>query len=240
MDGHASAGSGPLATLCLSFLLLTLFVWAAPVSAADDEEDEYDHETTSIPTEGAHSKLGCEACHVDEEYDDIPMQCQGCHDGGIALGKPTGHMSTSENCDACHNTISFRIPQGSTRATEFDHELTGFPLQGAHRALVCSDCHRNQVFRGTPSRCMVCHDGISAPGKPLNHVPSNLDCSECHSVWTFSVARFDHFAATAPCFTCHNGTTAPGKPPNHIVSSNQCDACHRTSDWSPDKRKKHH
>ena len=189
MDGRAPAGAYSLAPLLLSLLLLfALSLGVVPVSAADDDE-EYDHETTSIPTDGAHRRLECEACHIDEEYEGIPMECQGCHDGGIALGKPTGHMSTEQNCDACHNTISFRIPQDSTRATEFDHDLTGFPLEGAHRALVCGDCHRNQVFRGTPSRCMVCHDGISAPGKPVDHVPSNLDCSECHSVWTFDVAR---------------------------------------------------
>ncbi|MFM1892771.1 MAG: hypothetical protein RLZ44_1848, partial [Pseudomonadota bacterium] len=152
----ATTGRG----LALALMLLSAIVTLALTPAVLGADDDYDHETTTLPTEGAHRGLDCEDCHLNDDYETTPKDCRGCHDGGIALGLPIGHMSVREDCSACHNTVSFRIPPHATRATEFDHELTGFPLEGAHRTLVCSDCHRLPLFRGTPSRCMICHDGI--------------------------------------------------------------------------------
>jgi hypothetical protein len=149
------------------------------------------------------------------------------------MGMPPGHMSTSENCDACHDTATFRIALNASRATQFDHDATGYPLDGSHRVLVCNDCHRDGVFRGTPSRCMNCHNQLLAPGKPPGHLATSLDCGECHNQWTFNVNYFDHFNASGACASCHNGVTAPAKPVNHFTSSNVCDDCHRTTAWVP-------
>jgi hypothetical protein len=225
-----------IVALLLLFLLIAFTSCTSPVQTAGTggEEQEYDHETTLIPSRGAHRGLVCEACHVDDDYEKkLPASCSGCHNDGIALGTPPGHMTTGENCDVCHNTATFRIPLNASRVTQFDHDSTGFALDGSHRTLACNDCHRNGVFRGTPTRCMNCHNKLLAPGKPPEHLTTSLDCGECHGQWTFNVNFFDHINATGACYSCHNGVTATGKPVNHFTDSITCEDCHYTTAWVP-------
>ena len=41
----------------------------------------------------------------------------------------------------------------------FDHFRTRFPLVGAHERITCQSCHQGGLFEGTPTRCVLCHDG---------------------------------------------------------------------------------
>jgi len=51
-------------------------------------------------------------------------------------------------------------------SSSFDHAPTGFPLTGTHLSVACASCHINARFKGTPTRCIGCHNTMTAPGEP--------------------------------------------------------------------------
>ena len=119
----------------------------------------------------------------------------------------------------------------------FDHDLTGFILEGKHRFVACEDCHVKGSFETSLRYCSSCHTRlgpISASFKSLNHINTNDQCDACHTTnsWNF-VRRVDHAAVFGNCVSCHNGLTAPGKSANHIPSGNACESCHRTNNFIP-------
>jgi hypothetical protein len=124
------------------------------------------------------------------------------------------------------------------RRVNFDHNTTGFPLTGEHARQDCDTCHRQGMFKGTPTQCIACHiagSGRATTSKPSAHVATSAPCEQCHtSTLSWMGARFSH-AAVAPgsCASCHNGHTAPGKPTNHVMTTASCDTCHRTTAWIP-------
>jgi hypothetical protein len=126
---------------------------------------------------------------------------------------------------------------GAKNRVEFDHLKTGFPLDGVHSRLKCEECHVQGVFKGTPTKCSICHSPGSrtaSSSKPARHVPTALPCENCHtSAVSWSGARFMHTdVRPGTCSSCH-GLSASGKPNNHIQTTAQCDTCHRTSAWIP-------
>jgi Cytochrome c7 and related cytochrome c len=136
-------------------------------------------------------------------------QCSTCHNGSFtamnALGKPSGHVSTTASCDTCHTGFTTFAGAG------FNH--TG-------------------VAMGT---CASCHvQGGSGMAKPSNHIPTTLSCDACHNTSTFSTSTFTHSATqgviAGQCANCHNGSfttwNALGKPANHIATTASCDSCH--------------
>ncbi len=132
---------------------------------------------------------------------------------------------------------SVAAAQGSP-GTNFNHNTTGFLLDGAHIRVNCSSCHVQGQFRGTPRDCALCHrQGERAPGKPVMHIPTTIKCDSCHRTvsWTPSVFRHDisQGVLIASCSGCHNGVTATGKNSLHLITSAACDSCHATKAWIP-------
>jgi len=130
------------------------------------------------------------------------------------------------------------LPVGGAQETgaQFDHDLTGFLLNGAHRRATCDSCHLRGIFKGTPRRCEGCHGRanlMSGQTKPANHIPSTNTCDDCHTEVSWAAVRMDHMAITGACTTCHNNRAATGKSPQHIQTTAPCDECHRTLAWSP-------
>lgn len=123
------------------------------------------------------------------------------------------------------------------RGRNFDHHQTGFPLTGMHTVAPCESCHRNGVFKGTPTQCALCHtrgSGRANTAKPAMHFPTNAACDQCHDTRRFAGARYDHSGITpGGCTQCHNGAMAKGKPGNHVRTNSACDACHSTRAWRP-------
>jgi len=172
----------------------------------------------------------------------ITSNCISCHNGTNATGQPTGHVSTSSQCDVCHTP---------TNTSNFANWLgAGFNHASASPAVA--------------GRCQQCHDGVQATGTnayAANHVPvTGVSCDTCHqaslaSYGSFSGGVMNHLATgltvTAKCATCHGvttygsyttymtGTTISAKGGNakgltlHIpVTAASCDTCHTsTSNW---------
>ena len=172
--------------------------------------EDFDHLRTGFPLTGAHSRVGCETCHVRGVFKGTPTQCRTCHSPGRGIAitfKPANHIPTRVECDQCHLSNLWTV-------VRFDHSMLG--------------------FSGTPQLCRSCHNGFMAEGKPINHILTNAQCDGCHSTRGWVPATFSHaLAAPGSCATCHNGVAATGKPANHIPTIAPCDACHRTNAWIP-------
>ncbi len=120
--------------------------------------------------------------------------------------------------------------------SDFDHDTTGFRLEGAHSIAQCGDCHRRGVFAGTPSSCDGCHTNggrVRAGTQPATHILSSDHCESCHTEFAWApVRRVDHLEVVGSCSGCHDNRIAQGKPANHIPTTAECDGCHRTSVFS--------
>ena len=123
---------------------------------------------------GTHYTLSCTECHKeDRKLAGLSEQCVVCHQ------KDDVHSGSLPNCSACHR-------QQIWEHTSFKHSLSQFPLRGIHRTLNCADCHRNGIYRGTPSQCVDCHRTDAAGvGNPPHIMPNFTDCKMCHNQFAF-------------------------------------------------------
>jgi len=119
----------------------------------------------------------------------------------------------------------------SALTTSFNHFLTGFALTGTHAAVPCASCHVNGRFENTPTRCVACHNTMTAPGAPQSHPRTTNRCEGCHLTTTWrDISFMDHNQATGSCASCHNNNRlAPGKPANHIPTTAGCGDCHHNT-----------
>ncbi len=105
-----------------------------------------------------------------------------------------------------------RVP-GTT--TTFDHNRTGFPLQGAHTNVACLECHSNG-YAGTPTNCDACHLTDYNSTTDPNHVTAGFptDCATCAAMRVpGTTPPFDHNTTSFPlqgahtnvnCLECHS------------------------------------
>ena len=130
------------------------------------------------PLSRAHHELegddNCIRCHASGRQ--VPAQrCLGCHDdlasrirAGQGLhGTTYRGQACAGRCHVEHRGRDARLvrwPAGGMNS--FDHRDTGWPLEGAHVAAGCRDCHRGANARGNPTflnaspRCASCHQDV--------------------------------------------------------------------------------
>jgi len=224
----------------------------------------FDHLTTGFELDGVHRDLPCESCHLNAVFRGTPRNCGICHIKGSlfnATPKTQTHILSTNNCAACHNTISFR-PQ-----VHFDHAAAMGSCVSCHNGTIaqgegpthpatsqnCAACHtviswnppstvdHTQIPMAVAGFCIICHNGTNASGKPTGHIATNLECGDCHLTTTWTGATFDHTGITSGCASCHNGTKAVGKQGSHMPTSSLCENCHttgigtKTPSWVPSK-----
>ena len=159
---------------------------------------------------GDFSIFTCINCHInpetDEEHEGVP-----------------GYIYNDNACLGCH-------PSGDADMA-FDHNMTAFPLTGAHLGIDCLLCHAD-AYAGTPTDCFSCHEADALASLNPNHNALNLgtDCVACHTTdpgWM--PASFDihdqfytlsgaHALIANDCVMCHNG--------DYINTPNDCVGCH--------------
>ncbi|HEX4353851.1 MAG TPA: cytochrome c3 family protein, partial [Polyangiales bacterium] len=154
----------------------------------------------------------CNECHINNTKDLSNDKCLGCHDhqnlgGRISAGKGFHSSPTvkGKQCQACHHEhkgpgydiMGWSSIKGGQDA--FDHQLTGWPLNGAHQRVGCNDCHKARdrqglhTFMGTDRLCGTCHQKDSPHGFVRRDM---LACERCHSesLWKPEkrTMQFDH------------------------------------------------
>ena len=195
------------------------------------------HSMTTFPLEGAHFATSCNVCHkkqTDWSFSKMGSKCVDCHTS-LHKGIMSEKFLENDNCTKCHNTKSWKF-------VKFDHELTGFKLEGIHATKACGDCHfkknpageRIQKFQNLTKECSECHKD--------NHVGQfaengKTDCLRCHDFNDWKKTKFDHSTSTrfklegahqnVQCYKCHKKTTDDkGTYIKFKYKSVDCGECH--------------
>ncbi|MCP5345836.1 MAG: cytochrome C [Gammaproteobacteria bacterium] len=216
--------------------------------------DTFDHSETRFTLEGAHTRLVCDSCHIDDQqFREAPAECATCHEDQDIHAGALGQL-----CDSCHQSQSWQQLQ------EFDHDTTDFALEGEHVGVPCAGCHLGQQFEFPETGCITCHsltdvhgggygdncDGCHTvqgweevsfnhdeTGYPLEGAHENTECVSCHEVdqlgnSTVSDSYFQSRSGTAVggelriCLDCHADDDL------HFGRNGEaCESCHLTSRW---------
>jgi len=200
------------------------------------DKDNFKHDLTGFKLEGAHTDKKCDECHKKDfitnndikkkkfSFLGLDTKCLTCHEDF--------HQKTlSENCTNCHNQNKFKP------ADKFNHNKTKFALEGKHKDVDCSKCHKTFQRNGKEftqfagikfNNCTSCH-------KDVHENKFGQSCTKCHNVNSFheiaGLSSFNHNKTNFPltgkhinidCKKCHtNGKLI--QPIKH----NLCSDCHK-------------
>ncbi len=174
---------------------------------------KFDHNRAQFKLLGKHSSVDCKLCHKVTMQNGKEIQLFT----GLKFGKCTDcHRDVHENkfgqnCTQCHSELSFHQIRGMKN---FNHSRTGYPLEGKHRYVACSSCHKTGYGKNLRyKRCSDCHTDYHK--KQFVTAERTPDCAECHSIQGFDRSTFTiemhnessfklsgaHLAT--PCFSCH-------------------------------------
>jgi hypothetical protein len=178
--------------------------------------------------EGAHATVACKSCHTSLTFQGASRDCASCH-----KDPHQGEVGTA--CARCHTMRSFLDRTAMTRA----HQLSRFPLTGAHVAADCESCHARSsqgqlTFTIRSTGCNDCHLKDYQTARAPDHAGGNFshNCEQCHATVAWQSARFDHsstgFALTGfhlsmNCAQCHGGAYPAGALPTTCVGCHQKD-----------------
>jgi hypothetical protein len=215
----------------------------------------FNHNNTPFPLTGGHITVACANCHKNNVYAGLTTDCYTCHTATFAgATTPIPHAGFPTACATCHTT------NPGWKPSIFDHNNSTFPLTGAHPAVPCASCHKNNVYVGLPTNCYGCHQTDFAGANAPPHTGFSTDCTTCHTTSAWQPATFDHSKTIFPltgghttvacanchvnnvyaglttdCYTCHTTTFAGAiTPVPHTGFPTACATCHTTNPgWKP-------
>ncbi len=181
----------------------------------------FDHNSTGFALTGQHVLVNCRQCHSSLVFSEARPACSECH-ADVHQG------TTGAGCDRCHNSGSWLVSNITGM-----HQMSRFPLLGAHRTADCIECHKSESFVrfDVPGiNCIDCHlrDYVSTTNPNHAEAGFSQECSTCHSVRSFGWTGADFNHAFFPlslghsglaCAACHTGTGYSGL-------STDCVSCH--------------
>jgi len=191
----------------------------------------------------------CTLCHdLGEKVTNT--KCLDCHKEIKSLltekrGYHANPTISKKDCFECHGE-HFGRNFDMVRLDElnFEHELTGYLLEGSHVAVDCRECHvpdniadknikkLEKTFLGLDDKCLSCHDDYH------QETLSSNDCVLCHSMESFAPAsKFDHDESEfklvgqhkpLECAECHEIIQKNGQDFQafNINEFNDCKSCH--------------
>lgn len=200
----------------------------------------------------AHAELegisNCTACH-DLGKQVSSAKCLDCHKeiNQLIISNKGYHAHTTvkqQECFVCHSEHHGR-KFDALRFDEdnFDHNLTGYQLEGKHEQTDCRECHqpdyivdfeikqRANTFLGLSDECLSCHEDYHQKSLPF-------DCMQCHDFEAFAPASyFDHDDTDYPlrgghvevdCIECHKKSQRNGQEFQEFagLAFNDCVSCH--------------
>ncbi len=182
----------------------------------DWTDTSFDHRRdTDFDLLGKHALLECKDCHSEDPYaDKLEPVCITCH-----LEDDNHDAHNGEECGTCHNNSDW------TEST-FVHDLqTDYALNGAHKEVVCNECHIEPIFEvALNTTCDSCHLDDDAHEKSLG-----TQCENCHTEvsWQDPVF-FDHELTTFPLLGKHSEQECEGCHTNQAFgdTASDCVDCH--------------
>jgi len=216
-------------------LLLLGVVFSARTASAD-----------APPLSQAHADLDnskkCVRCHeVWEGVED--KKCLSCHrEIRDRINASKGyHAKQRKKCQDCHHEHKGRRGQLIVIPGSFNHDSTGYPLEGRHDRVKCKECHTQKrpdsktgtttyLFQRTPT-CDKCHPDVHG----FTKAGLGQRCDRCHnpSSWRTINTKvdFDHTRLTdyplegkhipVKCGKCHKD-----RRKFTPVKHGDCNACH--------------
>lgn len=229
-----------------SLIFVCVLAWFSGSLAAAEIDARFDHFSTGFPLSGQHVRTACEACHVKGVFKGTPIQCGGCHNGGIAPGKHARHIVSSNTCDDCHTTFAWtgaRMDHSTVTSTckscHNNSQAPGMPASHFRTTTDCGECHgtlawspvrfdhSNTSFALTGQHLSVACEACHVKGK---YKGTSMQCSGCHKKKT------SHFVSSNACDDCHNTRTWKGAKGFHNNITGRCDVCHgKTATGKPTK-----
>lgn len=231
-DCHQDVHQGRLGIVCET--CHTVDSWAKVPDAI------FDHAKTRYPLIGKHRAVPCAKCHFPgKSIRGLAFAlCSDCHrdEHQGQFVQREGHGA----CEACHDVESFSPAKYGVK----DHKKSKYPLQGAHLAVACLQCHKKTYGAGSTltfqfvfpdQSCTVCHTDVHQ-GEVNNFLPGR-GCENCHTVDDWHGIDFDHNRtkykldgrhATTPCVGCHKIilTDTPQTRIQFKGLSQKCQDCH--------------
>jgi hypothetical protein len=222
------------------------------------QQSTFDHAAAGWQLTGMHAQASCESCHTQDVTTAV-INCASCHLPDYEASQDPAHASSGYplNCMRCHDSFSWN--------TSWTHARTGFPLEGEHEDLNCSQCHVNQNFSDTPESCSSCHLSAyeSSQAPPHNDAGFGLECARCHSAsgwrpssWLHEIdAQYPllgghdgvsctdchqsapYSAQSSACYACHQADYEASTDPNHIEGNipTSCEVCHTSLNWETEE-----
>ena len=194
---------------------------------------KFDHDKTDFKLEGKHLIVNCKACHKTRLTDPLKHEkCNNCHID--YHNKQFVKNGVAPDCSQCHSVKGFTL----FSYTLEQHNAGTFPLQGAHLAIPCYECHKKQdkwSFRQIGTNCKECHSDIHQDYIPAKYYPDD-NCKTCHKENRWGEVIFDHsltgFILTGAhvkeqCRACHFKTDPAGTTRQKFSAlSANCSECH--------------
>ena len=180
---------------------------------------KFDHNKTDFRLTGKHKSVACKDCHPGDVYKKVSADCYSCHSQNDVHQGQQG-----KKCYQCHSE------KGWQKEVRFDHDITRFPLLGAHATLACEECHLSSEFKDAKYKCISCHKADDVHKKRLGK-----QCGLCHNSVDWKAWSFDHDKQTdfklkgahkgIDCLSCHHGEMK-----EKVKIPSTCYACHAADD----------
>lgn len=201
----------------------------------------------------AHADLeglaNCTKCHeLGKKVSDA--KCLDCHkELNVLINADRGYHASkdvrAQSCIKCHSEhhgLDFNMVRFDT--LNFNHNLAGYDLEGAHQKIDCRECHkpdyisdaelakRSGTYLGLEESCLNCH--VDYHQQSLGE-----DCLACHRYESFEEApRFDHDETKFPLKGAHQQVSCEECHPKTIrnrldfqefsgIAFSECIDCHQ-------------
>ncbi len=174
---------------------------------------EFNHDQTRYPLRGLHQRVACTQCHAKPVFRYVGTRCQDCH-------ADIHKRQLGANCEQCHSVRGWQVA-----IKDIQQHNNRFPLTGAHAALDCAACHKNEAnsrFQIMSTACYSCHAADFKKTQAPNHVALgySTSCEQCHSSDNWLNAKFDHNSVGFPLSGAH------------AVPPRACDDCHKNNNFN--------
>ena len=194
----------------------------------------FDHNKTGFELIGKHKFVTCKACHKTNLTNPVRHEhCTDCH--ADYHKKEFVKNGVAPDCNQCHTNEGFK----ESLFTIEKHNLSGFPLEGAHLATPCIACHKKQEtwkFSKIGKNCVDCHQNQHKGFIEEKFYPDEK-CTTCHNVNSWKSVSFDHSVtnfklegvhAKQLCLVCHYPKDQSGMPVQKFKDlSVECSSCHK-------------